>query len=63
VFSTGAPNCGVSSRSGGSILIFGGNPETLIDGSGRYEGATGRGLSDKQVRGGSYVVTRVHRKS
>jgi hypothetical protein len=60
VFSTGEPDCVSHVAIGGSLLIFGGNPGTVIDGTGRYQGATGRAISNKEVKGGSDVVARIH---
>jgi hypothetical protein len=60
VFSTGEPNCESQVAIRGSLLIFGGNPGTLINGTGRYQGATGRVISNREVRGGSDVVARIH---
>jgi hypothetical protein len=59
-FSTGEPTCESQVAIGGSLLIFGGNPGTLINGTGRYQGATGRVISNREVRGGSDVVARIH---
>jgi len=60
VFSTGEPDCESQVAIAGSLLIFGGNPGTLINGTGRYQGATGRVISNREVRGGSDVVARIH---
>ncbi len=60
MFGTGEPNCESQVAIGGSLLIFGGNPGTLIDGTGRYQGATGRVISSREVRGGSDIVARIH---
>ena len=57
---SGAPACESQVAIGGSLLIFRGFPGTLIDGTGRYEGATGRVLKNKEVKGGSDVVARIH---
>jgi hypothetical protein len=60
VFGTGEPDCESQVAIGGSLLIFQGNPGTLINGTGRYQGATGRVLRNKEVRGGSDIVARIH---
>jgi hypothetical protein len=39
-----------------------GNPGTLVNGTGRYQGATGRVITSKEVKGGSNVVARIHLK-
>ena len=41
------------------MLVFRGNPGTLINGTGRYQDATGRVLSNTQVPGGSDSVARI----
>ena len=58
-FGTGAPDCVSHTAVGGSLLIFSGNPGTLTAGTGRYAGATGRVLKNKEVAGGSDVVARI----
>ena len=60
VFPTGEPDCEGQVAIGGSLLIFRGYPGTLVNGTGRYQGATGRVISNRQVRGGSDVVARIH---
>ena len=60
VFADGPPDCVTHVAIRGSLLIFRGDPGTLINGTGRYQGATGRVLSDKPVSGGSNVVARIH---
>lgn len=60
VFATAEPDCESQVAIGGSLLIFRGYPGTLIDGTGRYEGATGRVITNKTVKGGSDVVARIH---
>ena len=59
-FGTGEPNCESQIAIAGSLLIFGGSPGTVIDGTGRYQGATGHVISSKEVKGGSDVVARIH---
>jgi hypothetical protein len=44
---------------GGSLLIFSGNPGTLTVGTGRFQGATGRVIKNKEVPGGSDVVVKI----
>ena len=56
----GAPACESHVAIGGSLLIFRGFPGTLINGTGRYEGATGRVIKNKEVKGGSDVVAKIH---
>jgi hypothetical protein len=58
-FGAGPPDCVSHTAIGGSLLIFGGNPGTLIAGTGRYAGATGRVLKNKEVKGGSDVVAKI----
>lgn len=53
------PDCTSHVAIGGSMLVFRGNPGTLINGTGRYQDATGRVLSNTQVPGGSDSVTRI----
>jgi hypothetical protein len=62
VFAEGPPDCRVTVAIGGSLLIFRGSPGTLVNGTGRYQGATGRVLSVKKVSGGADVVARVRRR-
>ena len=53
--------CESNLASGGSLLVFDGN--TLVGGTGRYQGATGRVLSDKELGGTaneSDIVARIH---
>jgi len=49
VFGTGAPTCESQVAIGNSLLIFTGNPGTVTDGTGIYQGASGRVVSAKQV--------------
>jgi hypothetical protein len=63
VFATAEPDCETQVAIGGSLLIFRGFPGTLIDGTGRYQGASGRVLSNKDVKGvegASDIVARIH---
>jgi hypothetical protein len=60
VFSTAPePDCESHTALGGSLLVFRGNPGTLINGTGRFQGATGRVVSLKEVEGGSDVVAKI----
>ncbi|MGK2878395.1 MAG: hypothetical protein ACSLFF_07450 [Solirubrobacterales bacterium] len=43
------PTCTSTVAIGGSLLVFEGDRGTLIDGTGVYEGATGRTLSNKTI--------------
>ena len=58
-FETAEPDCVSYVAIGGSLLIFEGFPGTLTDGTGRYQGATGRVLKNKDVGGGSDIVARI----
>jgi hypothetical protein len=62
VFADGPPDCTITVAIGGSMLIFHGTPGTLVNGTGRYQGATGRILSVKEFNGGVDVVARVNRR-
>ena len=59
VFGTGEPDCVSHVALGGSLLIFSGDPGTLIGGTGRFQGATGRVLVSKEVPGGTDVVAKI----
>jgi hypothetical protein len=50
-FGTGAPTCESHIALGGSLLIFTGDPGTLSNGTGIYQGATGRVISSAEVPG------------
>src|SRR3954452_5225718 len=52
-FGAGEPDCVSHAAFGGSMLIFRGNPGTLIAGTGHFLGARGRVLSNTEVRGGN----------
>jgi hypothetical protein len=54
-----APDCESQVAIGGSLLMFDGFPGTLVNGTGRYQGATGRVVSNKDVPGGSDIVARI----
>jgi hypothetical protein len=49
--SAGPPSCESHVAIGGAILIFTGNPGKLSNGTGIYQGATGRVISSKDVPG------------
>jgi hypothetical protein len=57
---SGEPDCESQVAIGGSLLIFRGFPGTLIDGTGRYQGASGRVITNKEVKGGTDVVARIN---
>jgi hypothetical protein len=59
VFAAGPPNCSMTVAIGGSLLSFHGDPGTLVNGTGRYEGATGRVISVKDIGAGADVVARI----
>ena len=46
-----APDCIAHVALGGSMLIFQGFPGTLLGGSGKYLGATGKVISNKTIPG------------
>jgi hypothetical protein len=55
------PDCTSHVALGGSLLVFHGNPATVIGGAGRYLGATGRVISNKTIgdSNDSDVVVRI----
>ena len=58
----GPPTCESHVALGGSMLVFTGNPGTVTNGTGIYQGATGRVVSSKSVAGqanATDVVARV----
>ena len=60
VFGKGEPDCVSHVADGGSLLIFKGNPGTLIGGTGRYQNATGKVISSTEVSdNASDIVARV----
>jgi hypothetical protein len=61
-FTNGPPDCSMTVAIGGSLLSFHGDPGTLVNGTGRYEGATGRVTSVKDTGAGADVVARVKRR-
>jgi hypothetical protein len=58
----GEPDCQSHVALGGSLLIFRGYPGTLVGGAGRYLGATGRVVVNKEVAGGSDIVAKIRRR-
>jgi hypothetical protein len=50
-FRAGPPTCESHVAFGGSILVFTGNPGKLTNGTGIYQGASGRVISSKKVPG------------
>jgi hypothetical protein len=61
-FGDEAPACQITVAIGGSLLILAGNPPKVVNGTGRYQGASGRVLSVKDTRAGKDVVARVTRR-
>ena len=60
VFGTGEPTCESNIAIGGSMLVFTGNPGKLTNGTGIYQGASGRVISSKEVgNNASDVVARI----
>jgi hypothetical protein len=59
MFGTGEPDCVSHVALGSSMLIFEGNPGTLVAGLGRFQGATGQVTSSKEVPGGTDVVAKI----
>jgi hypothetical protein len=62
-FGAGAPTCESHVAIGNSMLIFTGDPGTLSNGTGIYQGATGRVVSDKSVSGSanaSDIIVKIH---
>jgi hypothetical protein len=62
----GPPTCESHVAIGGSLLVFTGNPGTLTNGTGIYQGATGRVISSKEVAGqadATDVVARITLRS
>jgi hypothetical protein len=53
------PDCISHVAFGGSMLIFSGDPGTVIGGAGRYLHASGRVISNKEVPGGGDVVAKI----
>jgi hypothetical protein len=60
VFGKGEPDCVSHVADGGSLLIFRGNPGTVIGGTGRYQNATGKVVSSTELSDdASDVVARI----
>jgi hypothetical protein len=60
VFRAGPPTCESHVALGGSLLVFTGDPGTLTNGTGIYQGAKGRVISSKDVgNDASDVVARI----
>ena len=59
VFGTGEPDCVSHVAIGRSLLVWSGSPVTLVAGTGRFQGATGRVLSNKEVPGGNDIVAKI----
>jgi hypothetical protein len=57
VFGTGEPVCESQVALGRSLLVFKDNK--LVDGTGRFQGATGRVISTKEVPGGTDAVAKI----
>jgi hypothetical protein len=62
VFGAAEPSCESHVALGGSMLIFTGNPGTVTNGTGIYQGATGRVVSAKEIRNtnNTDVVAKIH---
>jgi hypothetical protein len=57
VFGTGEPDCTSTVALGFSLLVFHG--DKLVDGAGRFLGATGHVVSTKEVPGGTDAVAKI----
>jgi hypothetical protein len=57
VFGTGEPACESQVALGRSLLVF--KDSKLVDGTGRFQGATGRVISTKEVPGGTDAVAKI----
>jgi hypothetical protein len=61
VFGAGEPTCESHVALGGSMLVFTGNPGTVTNGTGIYQGATGRVTSAKELpNDATDVVAKIH---
>jgi len=58
-FTQSEPDCSMTVAIAGSLLSLHGNPGTVVNGTGRYEGATGRVISVKDTGAGADVVARI----
>jgi hypothetical protein len=59
LFGAGEPDCQSHVAFGSSMMVFDGNPGTLVAGTGRFAGATGRVVTSKEVPGGADVVAKI----
>jgi hypothetical protein len=61
-FGTGEPTCESHFAIGGSMLIFSGNPGIVTNGTGIYQGATGRVVSAKEIgnTNNTDIVAKIH---
>jgi hypothetical protein len=61
-FGTGEPDCVSHFAVGGSMLVFSGTPGTVTNGTGIYERATGKVVSNKEIAGtdDADVVAKIH---
>ena len=57
VFGTGEPDCTSHVALGRSLLVFHG--DKVVDGTGRFFGATGRVVSNREVPGGNDAVAKI----
>jgi hypothetical protein len=62
VFGDGPPACQITVATGGSLLILAGDPPKVVNGTGRYQGASGRVVSAKETKDGNDIVARVKRR-
>ncbi len=64
-FGAGEPDCVSHFALGGSLLVISGNPGTVTNGTGIYQGASGRVLSRHEIKGteDADVVLRIRRRS
>jgi hypothetical protein len=59
VFGTGEPTCVSHVAIGRSLTVWGGSPVKLIAGTGRFAGASGRIVTNKEVSGGNDIVAKI----
>jgi hypothetical protein len=55
----GDAKCQITVAIRGSLLFFDGMPSTVVNGTGRFQGASGRVLSFRDVKGGGDVTARI----
>lgn len=55
----GDAKCQIMVAIGGSLLFFDGTPSKVVNGTGRFQGASGRVLSFKEAKGGGDVTARI----